>query len=161
MIHSPRTFTFAHTKHFIGRQIIVASSFSSDYAESSTKVSQLFDAVKELGSCAGFASNLPLFGISWPADHKVPPLLVSYFAGFEAAGSVDGLDEISVPSGRYFAMTFEGPLSDFDESLRKIYEEGLTGSGECVREGRHLEIYQPACDPTTATVVVDVCIPIQ
>jgi predicted transcriptional regulator YdeE len=124
-------------------------------------VPQLFDKLRRSLLDQGISHSGELFGISIPADNETPPMTISYFAGIESDISADDdFDELEVEPGNYFAVTYEGPMSTFDEAVVEIYGPLFSSTGHHVRDGKHLEIYGEAFNPDSDDSRMDVLIPI-
>jgi len=102
-----------------------------------------------------------VFGITSPADDAVPPQLIRYLAGIPAPDDYSGqLADITVAPGAYFAVTYEGTITNFDDAVGEIYGDVFNQSGYQFRDGLHLEMYPSDWDPQNAHSRMDVLIPI-
>ncbi len=84
------------------------------------------------------------YGVSWPADDSVPPMIMHYLAGLvipEAMALPEGFSDVVVPGGNYLFFTHQGPIENIGESMREAYLEYLPSSNLRVRRAPHLEFY--------------------
>jgi predicted transcriptional regulator YdeE len=161
MLSNPRRVVRPISIRFVGFETLTPSSFSPDHDPAGTHIQDLFHTLRE--AIASFDFDLPaeVYGISCPADDANPPQLIRYFAGIPTPDvDVEGLEEITVTPGAYFAVTYEGTIGEFDRAINEIYGPVFSASGYEFREGLHLEIYPANWDPQDPNARMDVLIPI-
>jgi predicted transcriptional regulator YdeE len=151
---------FRTERRFVGIRSVIPSSFDPTNTQTEWQVRELFDRLtRGLFESLNFQPSV-LYGISEPADTATPPLTIHYFAGVESDRSIGGFDELLLPPGKYFSVTFRGPVSEIDTAIREIYGGELERSGLHVREGLHLEIYDERFDPNSPNSEIDILIPV-
>ena len=161
MLSSFRIASFTTPRRCIGLATTTPSSFSPEHDVNGAQVGELFQQLTDELTALGIDGFEELVGISRPADAVIPPQLIWYFAGYESLSlSVDSLDELVVPAGDYFAVTYQGPITGFDAAVNEVYGTIFPDSGLTPRDGLHLEIYPADWDRHDENSCMDILIPI-
>jgi predicted transcriptional regulator YdeE len=161
VLSSFRIRSFTSPRRFIGLATTTPSSFSPDHDVTGVQVGELFQQLTNELTATGVDNFEELVGISRPADAVIPPQLLWYFAGYESQSlSVDSLDELVVPAGDYFAVTYQGAITGFDAAVNEIYGTIFPDSGLTPRDGLHLEVYPADWDRHDEHSRMDILIPI-
>lgn len=121
---------------------------------------QLWHQFIELVVKAGISLNRDMYGVSWPADEKVPPEKINYFCGFESDGNIEGFVELQLDGGNYFEYRCEVLAVDLDKGFQDAYMNALPASGFSGRTGQHLEIYGDEYDPDSPVAKFRILIPV-
>gem|GEM_PF-489279 len=161
MLSSFRITSFTTPRRFVGIATTTPSSFSPVHDVNGAQIGELFQQLKNELQTAGVDDFDELVGISRPADAVIPPQLIWYFARYENPSlSLVSLEELLVPAGDYFVVTYHGPMTGFDAAVNEVYGTIFPESGLTPRDGLHLEIYPADWDGRDEQSHMDILIPI-
>ena len=100
------------------------------------------------------------YGVSCDADGAGR---FRYVAGVEAPQDAEipsGMDDVSIPAGRYAVFTHSGHISDLPKTVYTIWNKSLPDAGLNPREAPDFELYDRRFDPLTGRGDVEIWIPI-
>ena len=161
VILNPRLVEFPGCE-LVGVRTTTPSSFTNEVSLDPWPVGELFRSLSLTFTEHDVIEPEIRYGVSWPADQNVPPLVVHYFAGVESATDFgDSFESLIVPAGNYFAVTFRGSLQEMDSAFQQAYGEVIEGSGLLQRDGLHLEMYDGRFDATSERSEMEILIPVQ
>lgn len=136
------------------------SSFNDDAGSGANFSATLwFEFIDELMRL-GVSLDQVMYGVSWPADDRVPPQQITYFCGYESDEEVPELSTLRVEGGNYFDFHCVVPAHDLDAGFREAYMSAMPASGLAPREGQHLEIYGDEYDPSAEIARFRILIPV-
>ena len=110
---------------------------------------------------ADMPSNSEAFGVSIPIEGSNGKL--HYVAGVEVSqGYVApaGFELVTIPPGNYLEVTHAGPISTIASSYGEAYGVIFPQSGEEMRVGPHLELYNAMLNPNADDYEMGILIPI-
>ena len=112
------------------------------------------------------ASDLPqskiFYSAIFPSQSMDVPM--DYFAGVLVDKNIptpEGFTECEVPTGNYFCVTHNGPISNLNETFGKAYGVEFPAAQKEMRNAPHLEIYDSEKDPMDPSYSMVLGIPIK
>ena len=101
------------------------------------------------------------FGVSIPIEAS--PGMLHHIAGVEVNADYvapEGFELVTIPAGNYLALTHQGNISTLGQSYAEAYGEVFVQSGNEMRSGPHLELYDSNLDPNSDDFTMGILIPI-
>lgn len=86
-----------------------------------------------------------------------------YVAGLEVAASSgipQGMDDVTIPAGRYAVFTHTGHIADFPKTVYSVWNKALPDAGLEPRQAPEFEVYDKRFDVATGRGVVELWIPV-
>lgn len=71
----------------------------------------------------------------------------NYLVAIANDGDVEGLDQMTIPAGRYAVFDHAGHISQIGDTWQAIFEKWVPTSGEALGEGPEFERYAADFDP--------------
>ena len=110
-------------------------------------------------------SDLPAgndaYGVSIPLEDS--PGMLHHIAGVEVNADYvapEGFELVTIPAGNYLALTHEGDISTLNQSYADAYGVVFAESGNEMRPGPHLELYDSMLNPNSDDFTMGILIPI-
>ncbi|MCK0096935.1 AraC family transcriptional regulator [Yoonia sp. F2084L] len=86
-----------------------------------------------------------------------------YVAGVEGNASSKipkGMDDVTIPAGKYAVFTHKGHIADFPKTVYTVWNKALPDAGLTPREAPEFELYDQRFDIATGRGVVELWIPV-
>lgn len=87
-----------------------------------------------------------------------------YVAGIEAGADAEvpeGMDAVTVPTGRYAVFTHKGHISDLPKTVYTVWNKALPDTGLEPRRAADFEVYGPEFDVKSGRGAVEIWIPVE
>lgn len=104
-----------------------------------------------------------MVGVYYDDPQSVEPAALRSAAGFEFAGPIpDGLEEVTIPAGRFAVLRFRGPYSGLPAAYDHLYGDWLARAQCEPRDSPAAEIYlNSPMDTAPDDLLTEICMPIR
>ena len=103
----------------------------------------------------------PAYGVCCDADDTGNFRYVAGMAVDRDVSVPKGMDDVTIPAGRYAVFTHAGHISDLPKTVYSIWNKALPDSGLRLRQAPDFERYDARFDPQTGRGQVEIWIPVE
>lgn len=100
------------------------------------------------------------YGVCCDADGQGNFRYVAGFAGIANSPIPEGMDDVTIPAGKYAVFTHKGHIADFPKTVYSVWNKALPDAGLNPRQAPEFELYDQRFDVASGRGVVELWIPV-